>query len=403
VTGAVAYRWEFKARFRRNAFGWRSQPAVQRVREAVGEVERVARRDPVLAAEGAVSFLERVSPALEQVDSSSGAIGTAVNRAIEELVPVIAAAPVDEKTRSGWLDRLWRAHEADEIPYIETLSDYWGVLCASSATASSWADELVGVTRMALSPHPKFHGHFHGTTACLSALFTAGRYDEIVEILQVDTIWPYKRWAVKALAATGKKAEAIRYAESCRGPWTYGEEVDSVCEEILLSSGLVEEAYARYGLRANRRGTYLATFRAVSKKYPHVADAKLLADLAATTPGAEAKWFAAAKEAGLYDEALALASTSPCDPKTLTRASRDFADRRPDFALETGLLALRWLVAGYGYEITSDDVWAAYSNMSRAAENCNRASEALERVREIMQSEGDGGFVTEVLRKELGL
>ena len=66
------HRWQFAARFRRNAFGWRSQPAIQRVREAVSEIKRVARRDPVLGAEGSVLFLEKVSGALEQVDSSSG-------------------------------------------------------------------------------------------------------------------------------------------------------------------------------------------------------------------------------------------------------------------------------------------------------------------------------------------
>jgi hypothetical protein len=45
--------------------------------QAVGEIKKVARHDPVLAAVGAVALLERVSPALEQVDSSSGAIGRA--------------------------------------------------------------------------------------------------------------------------------------------------------------------------------------------------------------------------------------------------------------------------------------------------------------------------------------
>jgi len=62
------------------------------VQEAVSEIKRVRRTDSVLAAEGAVLFLEKVSPALEHIDSSSGAIGTAVNRAIEELVSVIASA-----------------------------------------------------------------------------------------------------------------------------------------------------------------------------------------------------------------------------------------------------------------------------------------------------------------------
>jgi hypothetical protein len=397
------YRWEFKARFRRHAFGWRSQPAVQRVKQAVTEIKGVARRDPLLGAEGAVTFLERVSPALEHVDSSSGAIGTAVHHAIEQLVPVVAGAAADAKTRNGWLDRLWAAHEADQMPYIESLAEHWGALCASQQVASAWADRLVDVTRMALSPDPVLHGHFHGTSACMSALYAAERYQEIVEILDVDTIWPYKRWAVRALAAMGKKAEAVRYAESCRGPWTYDEEVNAMCEEILLSSGLVEEAYSRYGLRANRRGTYLATFRAVAKKYPHKDAHELLADLAATTPGEEAKWFAAAKEAGLYDEALALADASPCDPRTLTRACRDFTESQPDFARSAGLLALRWLAKGYGYEVTGADVWSAYANTMQAAERSDRVAETRERIKEIVFGEGGGGFVSGVLGRELSL
>jgi hypothetical protein len=98
------------------------------VKEAVSEVKQVARRDPVVAADGAVSFLERLSPALEQVDSSSGAIGTAVNNAVRAMVPIIADAPADPEVREAWLERLWAAHEADRMPYIEILADYWGEL-----------------------------------------------------------------------------------------------------------------------------------------------------------------------------------------------------------------------------------------------------------------------------------
>ena len=147
-----AQRWEFVARFRRHAFGWKSQPAIQRIKQAVSEIRQVSRRDPVLAAEGAVLFLERVSPAIEHVDGSSGAIGNAVNRAIEELVPIIAGAPADAKTRETWLERLWEAHAEDQIPYIERLADHWGELCGSREVASTWGDRLVGITRMALSP-----------------------------------------------------------------------------------------------------------------------------------------------------------------------------------------------------------------------------------------------------------
>jgi hypothetical protein len=264
-----SHKWEFKARFRRHAFGWKSQPAIQRVKQAVAEVRKIARGNPLLAADGAVSFLERVSPALENVDSSSGAIGTAVNNAITALVPIIAAAPADSSTRAEWLDRLWEAHAADDIPYIETLADYWGELCGSSAVAAAWADRLLDITRLALSPDKNVRGHFHGTSACLSALYQAGRYAEIVRLLDVDVLWHYKRWAVKALAAMGQIDEAIRYAEACRNPWASDLDINGVCEEILLSAGRVDEAYAGYAPRASAAGTHLATFRAVARKYPH--------------------------------------------------------------------------------------------------------------------------------------
>jgi hypothetical protein len=402
--GPATHTWEFKARFRRHAFGWKSQPAIQRVKQAVGEIKKVARKNPVLAADGAVSLLERLSPALEHVDSSSGAIGTAVNNAIAELIPIIASAPADAKMRDAWLERLWEAHAADEIPYIECLADHWGELCASKDIASAWADRLLDITRMALSPDKNLRGHFHGTTACLSALSGAERYAEIIDLLEVETFWPYRRFAAKALAAMSKKSEALRYAESCRGPSTNDSDVDAVCEEILLSSGLVEEAYGRYGLRANRGGTYLATFRAVAKKYPHKTADQILADLVKTTPGEEGKWFAAAKEAGLYDEALALASRTPCDPKTLTRAARDHGDDQPAFAVDAGFLALHWLVEGYGYEITGADVWAAYSSTMKAAEKNGTVVETGARIRKLVAGETSGErFVTRILGKELGL
>jgi len=203
------HKWEFKARFRRNAFGWKSQPAIQRIKQAVTEIKKVSRSDPVIAADGAVTLLERISPALERIDSSSGAIGTAVNNAIAQLVPIIAGASADPQTRDAWLERLWVAHEADQMPYIELLTDYWGELCASREVASRWADRLVSTTRLALSSDKRVRGYFHGTSACFSALLRAERYDEIIDILHDETFPPYKEWAVQALAAMGNKSEVI--------------------------------------------------------------------------------------------------------------------------------------------------------------------------------------------------
>jgi hypothetical protein len=122
-----------------------------------------------------------------------------------------------------------------------------------------------------------------------------------------------------------------------------------------------------------------------------------------TTPGDEGKWFAAAKEAGLYDEALALARRTPCDPKTLTRAARDFAEQQPAFAVGAGLVALHWLVQGYGYEITGADVWAAYSCTMKAAEKSGTVTETREKVKALVAGEPPGGLVARILARDLGL
>lgn len=401
---AERHRWAFKARFRRHAFGWRSQPAIQRVKEAVAEIKTVARTDAVLAAEGAVVFIERLSPALENIDSSSGAIGTAVNNALATLVPLVTGAPADAETRTAWLERLFEAHGADQIPYIEDLAEYWGELCASKEVASEWANRLLGITRMALNPDSGRRGHFHGTTACLSALYVAERYDDLLGLLKAETFWPYKRWAVRALAVQGRRAEAIQLAEASRSPWASDWDIDRLCEEILLSAGATDDAYARYGLRANRSGTYLATFRAVAKKYPHKSAGEILSDLLTTTPGDEGKWFAAAKDAGLLREALALAERTPCDPRTLSRAARDYGDDQPAFALSAGLLALYWLAQGYGYEITGADVWAAYSATMQVAERLGKAEQARADIRRIAASTQDAtNAVARVLGRELGM
>ena len=94
--------------------------------------------------------------------------------------------------------------------------------------------------------------------------------------------------------------------------------------------------------------TNLATFRAIAKKCPHKSAQDVLLHLVASQPGAEGKWFAAAKDAGLFDLAIELVTRSPADPRTLVRAARDFAAIRPDFAIASGMAALRWISLGRG-------------------------------------------------------
>jgi len=401
----TAHKWQFAARFRRHAFGWRSDTPVQRIKEAIAEIKQVARKEPVLAAEGAIVLLEKLSPALEQVDSSSGALGSAVNKAIDTLVPIIAKAGVEPHLRQKWLERLWQALQDDEMPYLELIGDYWGELCVTPELGSQWADELMPVVESVWSPKASGHGFFKGTGACLASLYAAGRFTELLALIDKAPFkwWHDRRWGVKALAAMGKKAEAIRYAEESRGLNDPGWQIAEACEAILLSSGLADEAYRRYAQEANQGTTHLATFRAITKKYPNKPPADVLRDLIASTPGAEGKWFAAAKDAGLYDLAVELVTSSPTDPRTLNRAARDFAEKQPQFALAVGLASLRWIAMGQGYDITGADVLDAYLAVMRAAPGAGADSQQIKaQIRELISETPTGNqFMATVLAHHL--
>ena len=400
------HKWSFSSKFRHKAFGWRSSRlAVERIKEALAEIKLVSKSNPVLGAEGAVIFLEKLSPALEQVDSSSGALGTAVYNAIAILVRIIAKAPVDDIARNLWLTRLWQAIEDDDMPYLEALIDHWGELCVTPEIASFWADEFIEVVKMIWAENSPAGGYFQGTAACLSALFTAGRYAEIIELLALAPydFWHYRQWGVKALVAMGKKADALRLAEESRSPNESPTRIAEACEEILLSSGMSEEAYCRYAIQANQKSTYVATFKAIAKKYPGKKAEEILDDLIASTPGNEGKWFAAAKSVGLYDKAIELVNRAPCDPKTLIRAARDMADSNPQFAIDTALAALHYIVAGYGYEISGGDVLDAFHYAMKGAEKLGTVGEVIEGIRELVAGKGENRrFVREVIGRRLG-
>ena len=399
------HRWTFPARFRTGTYSWKaSRLACQRLREAVSEINKVAKNDPVLGAEGAVRLMEKLWPALEHIDTSSGALGSAVNKALDALIPIIVKAPADDKTRSKWLDRLWQAMADDGVDYLGPVGDRWGEICGSAEVAGRWADDLVSTLRSCWSdPNPG--RYFHGAMACLSCLLVAGRYQELLELLELDRhpMWHYRRYGVEALLALGKKADAVQYAEASRGLNQPDSVIDQACEEILISSGLHEEAYQRYGLSAAVGNSYIARFRAVAKRYPMRDKSQILTDLIATSPGEEGKWFATAKDLKLYDWALELANRSHCDPKTLTRAARDYLDSEPAFALGSAMAALRWLSEGWGYEVTSADVVEAYDRAMDAAARLNNIDNVTDQIQQLVEPSDSAStqFVRQALQGRL--
>jgi len=402
------HKWAFAPRFRANAFGWKgSRLACQRIKEAVSEIRKAARKDPVLGAEGAVKLMEKLWPALQRIDSSSGALGTAVHNAVGELVDVVVNAPAGETARKKWLDWLWDAFSEDGVGFLDVLGERWGEVCGSPETASEWADELLSPvqTTWAETRQKKF-SYFRGTDACLSCLLAADRYRELLDLVEAAPYvsWHYRRYGVRALVAMGKKAEAIKYAKASCGLNDSPTAIGCVCEEILLSSGLYEEAYRQYGLAVNWGGTNLATFRKIAKKYPMKEKSQILEDLVASTPGEEGKWFAAAKSLGMLPLALKLAQKSPCDPKTLNRAARDYMEKAPDFSLGAAMASLHWLSQGWGYEVAEFDVRSAFVCAISAAEKLGVEEQVRSEIRKIAErDESMGMMVREVLKRAGGL
>ena len=178
--------------------------------------------------------------------------------------------------------------------------------------------------------------------------------------------------------------------------------INEIRPSILISSGLHDEAYRRYGLSAAQGNSYLARFRAVAKRYPMKAPADILADLIETTPGEEGKWFATAKDLKLYEFALQLADQSVCEPKTLVRAARDFLESEPVFALGAALAALRWLNEGWGYEVTVTDVIDAYDLALEAATR-SQIDNASDQIRVLLEQTRSAGnaFVRRSLSSRL--
>ena len=185
----------------------------------------------------------------------------------------------------------------------------------TSQLASDWADRLLPTLRNVLRERQRGTFAFSpGTPLCCSALFRAGRHDELLDLLGMDPrpIWPYVVWGAQVLVARGQVDEAFTYARDRAGSTTSLETIARLAEETLLQAGRRAEAFDRYALLAKQAGSNQSTVRALAREYPELAPDKLLAHLIASTPGEPGKWFATAK--------------------TLTRAARDHLTEQPAFS-----------------------------------------------------------------------
>jgi hypothetical protein len=379
------HKWTFKARLRVKAYGWKGTSlATKRLNEAVREIKKVAKTDPVEAGDGAVALMERLWPSLQDIDGSSGALGSAVNRTLDALIPVLIVAPADQGLRAKWLDRLYEAVNEDGVQYLSPVENRWGEICAYPALAQGWADRLLPLVREVWSSEEQ-GAWVIGATICLSSLLSVGRYAELEELLSLHSgrFWHFDKFMAKALLRQGRTDEALEFAEACRTDRYDEHDIVLFCERSLLQAGRCDEAYRRYGLVTARAGTNLAWFRMVVQMYPHVGPRQILLDLIERR-GERGKWFAAAKDAGFLDIALDCAEHQAVEPSTLIRAARRFSDSQPEFAAPIALLAIKRLLSGRGYEPTPMDIINAHSHLLKAASHCGQSDWAQVEVEKLM-------------------
>jgi hypothetical protein len=165
--------------------------------------------------------MERIWPALEFVDSSSGALGGTVGWTLAELLPIVIDAPADRKTRDQWLARLFQAIQEDGVDYLWLLQERWGELCGSGEVASHWADEFLPLLRVAwIDPRPG--SYVRESAICLSSLLAARRYEELLDVLALRQFptWSDLKFGVRALLAEGRvdEAQACAIGRRLRSP-----------------------------------------------------------------------------------------------------------------------------------------------------------------------------------------
>lgn len=386
---AVSPKWQFKTKFRANAYGWRgSKLAITRLKEAVKEIRTAAKSDPIAAGDGCVALMERLWPALQHIDTSSGALGTAVHNTLEELIPLLIAAPADRDTKAKWLERLFDAVQEDGVEYLDPVAERWGEIARYPDLINQYADLLLEPIREAWADRQRYN-HVVGSKICLSCLLEAGRYDELRSLLALrrHRFWSDDRFAADAHLRQGLWQEAIAYAEASRSKINGAfsdHAIDRYCEDILIQHGRSDEAYGRYGLASALATTNLATYRALARKYPERDRRQMLIDLIETR-GNKGKWFAAAKDAGFLDIAISCAAAPDADPSTLVRAARDFAGKQPEFAMAVGLLAIKSLLSGGGYEPLLSDAANAVRHIMAAAASISVTDWAIHKIDHALQ------------------
>lgn len=397
-----SHPWNFKVYFRTGIYGWRgSQLAAKRLKEALREINKVNKQESLMAAEGAIFLMSRLWPALEHIDTSSGSLGNAVGNIVEKLLPILINAPASLLLRQHWLDILWEILQADGVSYVADIAQYWGELAGYPEEASRRADAFASLVEVAWQCDGSI---VHYDVAYLSALYFAERFDEVLDVIKKDPrpSWQTRKFGARVLVLTDPD-KAIAYAENTRDIINTDQvSINCFCEETLIKTCQINEAYTRYAIPANNANTYLNWFNNTKKKYKTIkTDQEILSDLIAANIAEPGKWFATANKLKCFDLALELIKDNPSDPKTLNRAAKDRLDEEPNYALNVAMSSLYWMTKGFGYEISNGDVHDALSVIKQSAKELGLWKTTKRQLEKMVETDATV-FISKTISASLG-
>ena len=406
-------KWAFKPRFRVGLYSWNgTAKAAKNLRAAVSEIRKAYKKSPLEAVDAAIYLMERIWPALEHIDGSSGVLGRAVNDTIDKLLPLVIEAPADEQLRKKWTQRLFDAICDDGVEYLSPVTDHWGRLCVTDSLRYYWLEEFLPQAERALGSRREDYYYFAGTTACLSCLLESGRYEALRRLLDLANrpFWPYEAYWAEALLRQGRVDDAIQYAQSLisassedgrLSPYdSTATAIDRFCEKVLYDAGRRREAYEQYSLHAMSSSTYLSHFQSLTRRYPEYEPRQILMDLIEKSGHRKQSWFSSARKCEMYDIALQCAESGTVNPSTLATAARDTAQSHPWFAWRVSLLGIKYLLLDY-VDVSELNVSLAVRRLVEGARSAGELADALVALGQVLDMREKAQKIPRIVRAEL--
>jgi len=167
------------------------------------------------------------------------------------------------------------------------------------------------------------------------------------------------------------------------------------CEAILLSYGHEEAAFDRFLVAAHRCDPSIERFGWVMRQYPSRAPRNILLALAQDDPRGTARWFDVAVFLGEIELAEEFLTEDEIGSPGVLRATINFCESAPEFALTCALAATTTAIRGNGARYSRRELRLFRQACARAASKCSSGSGVIKKIRSYVRTVDHRNLVQE--------